>query len=137
MIPHCGSGEERKTITANHTKIRIEGATKSFLSGSVVAFENLTLDVRTEEIICILGPSGCGKTTLLKGIDGLYSLEGGRITIDGHGWTAPGPRSHGLPALRPVPLEKAPSERPYGLHVQKMTKAESRSGSITTSIWSA
>ena len=93
MIPHCGRGEGRggKGHYREPHKIRIENATKSFLSGSVVAFENLTLDVRTEEIICILGPSSCGKTTLLKAIDGLYSLEGGRITIDGHGVDCPRP----------------------------------------------
>ena len=122
MIPHR-RGE--KTISANHTKIRIEGATKSFLNGAVVAFENLTLDVRTEEIICILGPSGCGKTTLLKAIDGLYSLEGGRITIDGHGVSYPRPeiamvfQHFGL-----FPWKRLHQNVAYGLHVQKMTKAE-------------
>jgi ABC-type Fe3+/spermidine/putrescine transport system ATPase subunit len=28
--------------------------------GDTVALRNVTLDVRKEEILCLLGPSGCG-----------------------------------------------------------------------------
>jgi len=43
--------------------IGVRDASKLFLDGAVVAFRQLTLEVRRQEILCIVGPSGCGKTT--------------------------------------------------------------------------
>ena len=60
-----------------------ENASKVFLDGTVVAFHQLSLAVRSQEILCIVGPSGCGKTTLLRCIAGLTELSGGRLTVDG------------------------------------------------------
>jgi NitT/TauT family transport system ATP-binding protein len=70
-------------------KILVENASKTFLDGSVVAFDNLSLAVQSNEVLCIVGPSGCGKTTLLRCIDGLRPLSGGRIRIDGREVRAP------------------------------------------------
>ena len=44
--------------------VGVRNASKLFLDGAVIAFRQLTLDVRNQEILCIVGPSGCGKTTL-------------------------------------------------------------------------
>jgi NitT/TauT family transport system ATP-binding protein len=72
-------------------KILIHNLTKQYLEGSVLAFENLNLEVRENEILCILGPSGCGKTTLLKIIDGLIPPDAGEVRIDGERITRPRP----------------------------------------------
>ncbi|MBE5747289.1 MAG: ABC transporter ATP-binding protein [Clostridiales bacterium] len=45
-----------------------------------VVFENLELDIKQGEILCVLGESGGGKTTLLNMLAGLTAFEG---TIDG------------------------------------------------------
>jgi NitT/TauT family transport system ATP-binding protein len=58
-----------------------ESASKVFLDGTVVAFHQLNLAVRQQEILCIVGPSGCGKTTLLRCIAGLTDLSGGRLLV--------------------------------------------------------
>jgi NitT/TauT family transport system ATP-binding protein len=58
-------------------------AAKFFLDGAVVAFLQLSLAVRTQEILCIVGPSGCGKTTLLRAIAGLTDLSSGELLVSG------------------------------------------------------
>ena len=43
-------------------KIVVDRASKLFLEGSVVAFRNVDLQIKTQEVLCVVGPSGCGKT---------------------------------------------------------------------------
>jgi iron(III) transport system ATP-binding protein len=49
--------------------------------GDTVALRNVTLDVRKEEILCLLGPSGCGKTTILRIAAGLETPRRGTVRI--------------------------------------------------------
>jgi NitT/TauT family transport system ATP-binding protein len=60
-----------------------DNASKLFLDGTVVAFRQLSLAVRRDEILCIVGPSGCGKTTLLRCIAGLTGINTGSLTVQG------------------------------------------------------
>src|SRR5476651_2646442 len=60
-----------------------DNASKLFLDGTVVAFQQLSLAVRNQEILCIVGPSGCGKTTLLRCIAGLTDINGGKLLVGG------------------------------------------------------
>jgi NitT/TauT family transport system ATP-binding protein len=83
--PTADSGQR----TVDSPKIVVESATKSFLDGSVVAFEGLQVEVSPKEILCIVGPSGCGKTTLLRCMDGLLQLSRGRVMIDGEPVSCP------------------------------------------------
>jgi NitT/TauT family transport system ATP-binding protein len=69
--------------------ILAENAAKLFLDGSVVAFRQLNLAVRVNEIMCIVGPSGCGKTTLLRCIAGLIDISSGALLV--HGKPVAGP----------------------------------------------
>jgi NitT/TauT family transport system ATP-binding protein len=68
---------------ADGTKIIVDHASKLFLEGTVVAFRNIELNVRSNEVLCIVGPSGCGKTTLLRCIGGLLTPSSGQVLIDG------------------------------------------------------
>jgi len=61
--------------------ISARNAGKLFLDGAVVAFRQLSIDVRRQEILCIVGPSGCGKTTLLRAIAGLTDLSAGELRV--------------------------------------------------------
>ena len=56
-------------------KIVIDRASKLFLEGTVVAFRNVDLQIKSQEVLCVVGPSGCGKTTLLRCIGGLLPLR--------------------------------------------------------------
>src|SRR6202171_5740676 len=68
---------------ADQPAIVAEGASKLFLDGTVVAFHQLALAVKRNEIMCVVGPSGCGKTTLLRAIAGLTDLSGGKLLVHG------------------------------------------------------
>lgn len=61
--------------------ITIDAVSKTYGSKTIV--DNLTLEVKDNEILCLLGPNGCGKTTLLNMLSGLTKPDRGNITIDG------------------------------------------------------
>ena len=61
--------------------IQIRNVTKRF--GSMVAVDNVSLDIVPGEFFVMLGPSGCGKTTLLRMIVGFELPTEGQILIDG------------------------------------------------------
>ena len=44
--------------------------------------KNINIDVKENEILCIMGPSGCGKSTLLSLINGFLKENGGEYTGD-------------------------------------------------------
>jgi NitT/TauT family transport system ATP-binding protein len=67
--------------TAVDAAIVADRASKLFLDGAVVAFHQLSLAVRRNEIMCVVGPSGCGKTTLLRCIAGLTDLTNGTLLV--------------------------------------------------------
>jgi ABC-type sugar transport system ATPase subunit len=60
--------------------IEIQSITKSFAEKKVI--ENLSLEVKNEEILSLLGPNGCGKTTLLNILSGLTRQDQGSVYIN-------------------------------------------------------
>ena len=42
-----------------------------------------TLSVDQHQVVCLIGPSGCGKSTLLRCINGLETIDGGEIVLEG------------------------------------------------------
>jgi len=69
--------------TAGEPAIVADSAAKLFLDGAVVAFHQLSLKIKRNEIMCVVGPSGCGKTTLLRCIAGLTDLSSGQLLVHG------------------------------------------------------
>lgn len=68
--------------------------TKSF--GSVVAVDNISMEIPAGQFFAMLGPSGCGKTTTLRMIAGFEQPTSGEILIRGQA-------VQGVPAFhRPV-----------------------------------
>lgn len=61
--------------------ISLKNVTKRF--GSVVANEDVSLDIRKGEILALLGENGSGKTTLMNMLAGIYYPDEGHIYING------------------------------------------------------
>jgi len=49
--------------------------------GSVIALNNISLNVKKGEIVTIIGANGAGKTTILKTISGLLNCTNGKIVF--------------------------------------------------------
>ena len=62
--------------------IQLDGVAKRF--GSNTVLDGIDLRIAPGEVVSILGASGSGKSTLLRCINGLETLDGGSISVDGH-----------------------------------------------------
>jgi ABC-type nitrate/sulfonate/bicarbonate transport system ATPase subunit len=73
--------------------IQIDHVSKTYraLDGrSVAALDDVSLDIRPNEFVCLIGKSGCGKTTLLNMIAGFVERSGGDIRVGDERVTGPG-----------------------------------------------
>jgi ABC-type nitrate/sulfonate/bicarbonate transport system ATPase subunit len=75
-------------------KVSVRGLNMSFAAEGreVRVLEDIDLDVRDGELVCILGPSGCGKSTLLNIVGGFLAPTAGVVQIDGEEVRGPDPR---------------------------------------------
>jgi len=51
--------------------------------GDFEALAGVSMEVRRGQVMCLIGPSGSGKSTLLRCTNGLETLDGGEILVDG------------------------------------------------------
>jgi multiple sugar transport system ATP-binding protein len=61
--------------------VTLKNVVKQFKS--VIAVDNLSIEIQDREFAVLVGPSGCGKTTALRMIAGLESVSSGEIHIGG------------------------------------------------------
>jgi polar amino acid transport system ATP-binding protein len=61
--------------------VKAEGVHKSF--GRVEVLKGIDLEVRPQEVMCIIGPSGSGKSTLLRCMNHLEKINRGRLWVNG------------------------------------------------------
>jgi branched-chain amino acid transport system ATP-binding protein len=55
--------------------------------GGIHAVRELSLEVASGEMVCLIGANGAGKTTTLKAISGLLAPQGGSVHFDGRSIT--------------------------------------------------
>jgi NitT/TauT family transport system ATP-binding protein len=73
-------GPERSQIAFSNVTLHL---------GGKAIIENVSLDVKPGEFLCIIGASGCGKTTALRLAAGLYQPTSGTVTFDGKPMSMP------------------------------------------------
>ena len=113
-------------MNKNNDFIMVDGITKTF--GSVVAVDNINLEIKQGEFFSLLGASGCGKTTLLRLLAGFEKPDKGRIFIEGEDIT------YLIPNKRPTnmvfqnyaifPHMDVASNIGYGLRKEKLSNKE-------------
>ncbi|KXK24804.1 MAG: ABC transporter ATP-binding component [Candidatus Brocadia sinica] len=71
----------------------IRHVSKSFQSknGSVYVLEDINLEIKQGEFVCLVGPSGCGKTTLMNIVAGLEKADSGEVWANGRRVNCAGP----------------------------------------------
>ncbi len=72
--------------------LKIENVNKTFMNDKVElkVLENINLEVKEGEFVCLLGPSGCGKSTILSIIGGFLKCEEGQVLLNNKVVTKPG-----------------------------------------------
>ena len=71
---------------ANTPIVSIENVSKTFNvpgRGAIKALQDVSNHVDKGEVLVLIGPSGSGKSTLLRTLNGLETIDSGRIVIDG------------------------------------------------------
>jgi simple sugar transport system ATP-binding protein len=61
--------------------LELKNINKSF--GPIEVLNDITLQVRAGEVLCLLGDNGAGKSTLIKILSGVYIPSSGSILMDG------------------------------------------------------
>ncbi|MDB2236348.1 ABC transporter ATP-binding protein [Halorubrum ezzemoulense] len=74
-----GAASDDANAPTAESVLSLSGVTKAF--GPETAVDDVSLDVRSGELLTFLGPSGCGKTTTLRTIAGLEEPTEGQITL--------------------------------------------------------
>lgn len=62
--------------------LSIQHVKKSY-DGKVNVLDDISFDVAEGEVVVLLGPSGCGKSTMLRCINALEKVQGGKILLQG------------------------------------------------------
>lgn len=77
--------------------LEVRNATKTF--PGVRALDDVSMEIRPNEVVGLIGENGAGKSTLLKVLNGVYHLDSGEIRVNGEIRHLKGPRDafdHGI-----------------------------------------
>jgi simple sugar transport system ATP-binding protein len=70
--------------------LKLTGINKSF--GPIDVLHDISLDVHSGEVLCLLGDNGAGKSTLIRILSGVHGPTSGRIEMDGNAVAFGSPR---------------------------------------------
>ncbi len=111
--------------TLPRTAITASNVTRQYLGGTFTAVDDVSMELRENEIVCFIGPSGCGKTTMLRMIAGLEYPSMGDLTIFDKPITGPGPdRGMIFQAYTSFPWLTARKNIEYGMKIMGLSRQE-------------
>ncbi|MEE4359347.1 MAG: ABC transporter ATP-binding protein [Desulfococcaceae bacterium] len=107
------------------TILQIRNICKSFEGHT--ALRDISLDLDSGHILCLLGPSGCGKTSLLRIIAGLEQADRGQIFFEGNNMAGIPPHRRGFGMMFQeyalFPHKNVQENLAFGLEMQGMDAA--------------
>jgi ATP-binding cassette subfamily B protein len=83
MRPAAEQAEDGAPGPSRFDEITVEGLDFTYPDSDTLALRDVTLRIRSGEIIALVGENGSGKTTLAKLLATLYDPDAGRIAWDG------------------------------------------------------
>jgi phosphate transport system ATP-binding protein len=138
----------QEPVTEGAAKIDVKGL--NFYYGSRRALEQITVQVRPNEVTALIGPSGCGKSTFLRTLNRMNDIVPGSrvegtVTIDGQDIYASSVdvvdlrRRVGMVFQRSNPFPKSIFDNvAYGLRINRLTNSrEELGGRVESSLKSA
>jgi len=76
-----------KELNQEMPKVLVRGLKKQY--GENVVLKSIDLTVNQGEVVCVIGPSGSGKSTMLRCLNRMEEINGGKVLIDGVDITDP------------------------------------------------
>ena len=64
--------------------LNLSNVSKTYGNNTVKAVDNISLEVKSGQILGFIGPNGAGKTTTMKMITGIIKPDSGVIAVNGH-----------------------------------------------------
>jgi len=118
-------------MTAESVKLEAAGIRLEYrqprTGSTLLALDDVSLQVMDGEFVSIVGPSGCGKSTFLNIVDGLLPATAGRITVDGKVVSRPGPdRAVVFQDASLLPWRTVVGNVVYGLQCRGVRSREAR-----------
>jgi len=125
QAPPPQAGECRKTKLS--VKDLVIGYLDKQTGHTLVAVDDVKLDIREGEFVSIVGLSGCGKSTFLNAIAGLVRHQQGEIRVNGKLVSGPGPdRAVVFQKASLLPWRRVGRNITFGLELGGMKKADAQ-----------
>ena len=83
LLPRVRQAEPHSPAPSSFDEITVNGVSFVYPTATEPAIRDISLSIRTGEIVALVGENGSGKTTLAKLLAGLYQPAAGTITWDG------------------------------------------------------
>ncbi len=81
--PEVSKNAQLPALYIQRGEIVFENVTFTYPGKTMPIFENFSVTIRAGERVALVGHSGSGKTSFVRLLQGLYSIQSGRILIDG------------------------------------------------------